>query len=162
MVAEGRNWARQKNGGAGAALNPDWASYADGRVLSGTEAFKLGFVDQLGSFDDAVERARRIAGISSATVVQYQQRYDLWICFICSARPTREFLRVDLGLDAPKLRAGMLYFLSPRSCIKEPLRNHIYNLTWSFAGWRRCSLVAAPGYVPRSRLASRQNPGVIL
>jgi hypothetical protein len=37
------------------------------------------------------------------------------------------------------------------------------NLTGSFGGWRRCSLVADPcGYAPRLRLASRQNPCVML
>jgi protease-4 len=113
VVAEGRKWAQQKNGTAGAALSPDWANYADGRVLSGTEAFKLGFVDQLGSFEDAVERAKKIAGVSSANVVQYQQRYDLSDLFRLFGKADSKVLRVDLGLDAPKLRAGLLYFLSP-------------------------------------------------
>jgi hypothetical protein len=30
---------------------------------------------------------------------------------------------------------------------------------WSFDRWLRCSLVTDPGYAPRSRLASGQNPG---
>jgi len=113
VVAEGRKWAQQKNGGAGAALNSDWVSYADGRVLSGTEAYKLGFVDQLGTFEDAVERAKKIAGIPSANVVQYQQRYDLSDLFRLFGKTDSRVLRVDLGLEAPKLRAGLLYFLSP-------------------------------------------------
>jgi protease-4 len=113
VVAEGRRWARQKNGGAGAALSPDWTSYADGRVLSGTQAYKLGFVDQLGTFDDAVEYAKKIAGISSAIVVQYQQRYDLSDLFRLFGQTDSKVLKVELGPDAPKLRAGQLYFLSP-------------------------------------------------
>jgi hypothetical protein len=41
--------------------------------------------------------------------------------------------------------------------------NNIYNLIGSFGGWPRCSLVTDPcGYAPRSRLAGRQNPRVIL
>ena len=48
-----------------AALSPTIGpDYADGRVLSGTEAQKLGFVDEVGNFEDAVESAKRIAGIS--------------------------------------------------------------------------------------------------
>ena len=113
VVAEGRKWARQKNGGAGGALSADWTSYADGRVLSGTQAYKLGFIDQLGTFDDAVAHAKKIAGISAATVVQYQQRYDLSDFFRLFGRADTKVLKVDLGLDAPKLRAGQLYFLSP-------------------------------------------------
>ena len=113
VVAEGRRWARQKNGGAGGALSADWTSYADGRVLSGAQAYKLGFVNQLGTFDDAVEHAKKIAGISAATLVQYQQRYDLSDLFRLFGRTDTKVLRVDLGLDAPKLRVGQLYFLSP-------------------------------------------------
>ena len=46
-------------------------------MLSGTEAFNLGFVDELGNFQDAVKRAKLIAGIGNANLIQYQQRYDL-------------------------------------------------------------------------------------
>jgi protease-4 len=113
VVAEGRNWAGQKNGGTGAALSPDWANYADGRVLSGTEAYKLGFVDQLGTFEDAVEHAKKIAGVSSANVVQYQQRFDLSDLLRLFGKADTKVIKVDLGLDAPRLRAGQLYFLSP-------------------------------------------------
>jgi hypothetical protein len=42
------------------------------------------------------------------------------------------------------------------------MQNNLNNLTGSLGGWRRCSLVTDPGYAPRARLASRQNPGVIL
>src|SRR2546426_5724766 len=83
VVAKGRQEAHQKNKenkdkkDQGRALSPDWADYADGRVLSGTKAFELGFVDQLGNFEDAVKRAKRIAAISDANLVEYQQRYDI-------------------------------------------------------------------------------------
>jgi hypothetical protein len=43
------------------------------------------------------------------------------------------------------------------------MQNNLDNLTGYFGGWRRCSLLTDPcGYARRSRLASRQNPGVIL
>ena len=54
---------RQEQERKGRELAEDWADYADGRMLSGTEAFKLGFVDELGNFEDAVKRAKSIAGI---------------------------------------------------------------------------------------------------
>jgi protease-4 len=116
VVAEGREWARQKNRAAGVALSPDWADYADGRVLSGSEAFKLGFVDQLGTFDDAVEHAKQIAGISTANVVQYQQRYEFADFLRMFGKEDSRALKVELGPDLPKLRAGQLYFLCPLSC----------------------------------------------
>jgi protease-4 len=36
---------------------------ADGRIFTGEEAKKLGLVDELGNYEDAVERAGRLAGI---------------------------------------------------------------------------------------------------
>ena len=37
---------------------------ADGRILSGARSKELGLVDQLGNFEDAVDLAKRLAGIS--------------------------------------------------------------------------------------------------
>src|SRR5690242_19235561 len=107
VVQEGRTQAYDKNKDAkdkGHALSDDWQNYADGRVLSGSEALKLGFVDQLGSFDDAVDRAKSIAGISRANLVQYQQRFDLADMFrIFGKSDASSSIKVDLGMDAPKL-----------------------------------------------------------
>ena len=113
VVASGRKRAQEKNKDKGRALTEDWADYADGRILSGTEAFKLGFVDELGTFDDAVKRAKTIAGIHKANLVEYQQRYDLSDFFRLFGQTDSKVVKVDLGLDAPKLQAGQLYFLSP-------------------------------------------------
>ena len=106
--------------------------YADGRILSGTEAYRLGFVDELGTFDDSVKRARSIAGIHNANLVQYQQRYDLSDFFKMFGQTDSKMVKVDLGLDVFKLA----YFLSPISSalsvksvtiITHPLVQH--NLT---------------------------------
>jgi protease-4 len=108
VVADGR-----KN-----ALAENWASFADGRVLSGTEAKKLGFVDQLGNFDDAVTQAKKFGNISGeANLIQYQQRYDIGDFFRMFGETKSEsrVLKVDVGLDMPKLMNGQLYFLSPLS-----------------------------------------------
>ncbi len=113
VVAEGRGFARSKNKGKGRALSENWADYADGRILSGTEAYKLGFVDELGAFDDAVKRARTIAGISNANLVEYQQRFDLSDIFRLFGQTEGKGVKVDLGLEMPRLQAGQLYFLSP-------------------------------------------------
>ncbi len=113
VVAEGRKFARDQNKAGGRALSEDWADYADGRILSGTEAFKLGFVDELGSFDDAVNRAKTVAGIRDANLVEYQQRYDLSDLFRLFGQTEARAVKLDLGMETPKLQAGRLYFLSP-------------------------------------------------
>lgn len=114
VVKEGRQQAHERNKDKGRALVDDWTSYADGRVLSGTEAYKLGFVDQLGNFKDAVDRAKAIGGISgAANLIEYQQRYDLSDIFRLFGQTESRVVKVDLGMEAPKLQAGQLYFLSP-------------------------------------------------
>jgi len=112
-VAEGREFANSRNGKQGVTLSSDWEDYADGRVLTGSEAFKLGFVDELGDFEAAVKRAKEIAGIGDADLVQFKQRLDLADLFSLFGKSDAPVLKVDLGLEMPKLEAGRLYFLSP-------------------------------------------------
>ena len=113
VVEGGRKWAQTRNKDKGRTLTDDWKDYADGRILSGTEAFKLGFVDELGTFDDAVKRAKNIAAIREANLIEYQQRFDLSDFLRLFGQTDSKAVKVDLGLDAPKLQAGHLYFLSP-------------------------------------------------
>ena len=53
--------------------------YCDGRVFSGTEAKKIGFVDETGYLEDAVQAARDRAGLNSSEtrVVTYHRRVSL-------------------------------------------------------------------------------------
>ncbi len=43
--------------------------YADGRVLTGEKAFQLGFVDQLGNYEDAVQLTADLAGMKGEPTV---------------------------------------------------------------------------------------------
>ena len=113
VVAEGRKAAHDENDDS-KALADNWAEFADGRLLSGKEAFDLGFVDQLGSFDDAVAKAKELGGIEdTANVVEYRQRNELAELFGLFGKSEGRAIKVDLGLDLPRLRAGQMYFLSP-------------------------------------------------
>lgn len=85
---------------------------ADGRILSGPQALNLRFVDQLGYFEDALEKAKDLAGIKQAKVI----RYDTPVSF---ARLLRLFGRapetkVDIGVlpQSFRLQPGKAYFLS--------------------------------------------------
>jgi ClpP class serine protease len=69
-------------------------------------------VDELGNFDDAVTRAKHIANLSDADIVHYQRYYDFSDLFRLFGKSEARVLKVDLGLEPPKLKAGMLYFLS--------------------------------------------------
>jgi ClpP class serine protease len=83
-------------------------------VLSGTQAFKYGFVDELGNFDDAVKTTKKIAGIHNANLIEYRERYDISeFLRLFGQSDSAHNIKLDLGVEMPKLQAGQLYFLSP-------------------------------------------------
>ncbi len=112
VVADGRGAAHELNKHEGKALADDWQNYADGRVLSGKQALEIGLVDELGDFDDSVDRAMDIANIKSANLVEYRERYDLsnFLSMFGQSSQAHD-IKLDLGADIPKLRAGLPYFL---------------------------------------------------
>ncbi len=118
VVRAGREQASSKNAGKGRKLVDDWEKYADGRILTGKAARDLGFVDQLGNFQTAVDTAREIAGISGkARLVRYEEPFSLGrlLGFGATSRASAKgnTLKIDLGVELPKIQAGRMYFLSP-------------------------------------------------
>jgi protease-4 len=114
VVCVGRSQAHKQNQKEGKALVAEWETYADGRVLSGSEALKYGFVDELGDFDKAVERTKNITHISNANLIEYRERYDISeFLRLFGQSDSAHNIKLDLGVEMPKLRAGCLYFLSP-------------------------------------------------
>jgi protease-4 len=114
VVKNGRDWAHTKNGAEGRPLVENWEDVADGRVLTGSNALKLGFVDELGDFNTAVKRAETLAGIPSASLVEYHIPIDLSsVLSHVLGKTEAPTLKVDLGFDLPKLQAGYLYFMTP-------------------------------------------------
>jgi protease-4 len=115
-VAEGRQRAAQMNrdaGTPGRLLDTAWTNYADGRVLSGKQAWELGFVDELGDLQTALQRATKLAGIPDASLVEYRPVFDLSTLLPLLIRSDVGRVKVDFGLELPKLRPGYLYFLAP-------------------------------------------------
>ncbi len=51
---------------------------ADGRIYTGKTAVENGLVDEIGYFDDAVERAKKEASLEKAKVVKYQEKISLF------------------------------------------------------------------------------------
>jgi protease-4 len=112
VVAEGRGAAHDLNKKEGKALVENWEEYADGRVFSGKQALDLGFVDELGDFDDAVDRTFKIAGIDNANLVEYRERYDISNFLSLFGQTSQSHdIKLNLGAEVPKLRAGLMYFL---------------------------------------------------
>lgn len=117
VVEEGRKAAHDRNQnnaeGKGRALADDWKNFADGRVLSGKRAAELGFVDEVGNFDKAVKRAKELAHIKNANLVEYKLRYELSDFFRMFGRTEAPAIKLDLGMPGAKVAPGHLYFLLP-------------------------------------------------
>jgi protease-4 len=118
VVKTGREHAAQVNEGKGKTLVDDWQDYADGRVLSGKQALNFGFVDELGDFDAARKRAESLAKISSASLVQYRLPADFGsMLFRLLGKTEMPALKLDLGVELPRLEAGRMYFLAPMTVL---------------------------------------------
>jgi protease-4 len=116
VVAEGRdtaNKANQSNKDKGRKLKDDWTEIADGRVLSGKEAYEQGLVDEIGNWETAVKRTEKLAKIENANLIQYQQQFSLSSLFRLFGKSDAGKVRIDIGIDVPRLKAGYMYFLSP-------------------------------------------------
>ena len=112
VVQDGRNLA-DREGEEGRSLSKDWEAFADGRILSGTTALEQGFIDELGDFDTGIERAIEIVGLSEANVIRYQQPMNFSMMFPFLGKNETKQIKIDWGVEIPKLKAGRLYFLSP-------------------------------------------------
>jgi protease IV len=116
VIAEGRASSAKMNAGlseSGRRLDDNWERLADGRILSGKEAERYGFVDELGNFDVAIARARKLANISDANVVEYQPVFSLGDLFGILGSSEARTVKIDVGLDTLRLQTGHLYFLCP-------------------------------------------------
>lgn len=92
------------------------APFADGRVLSGADAFELHLVDELGDFDNAVETARRLAKMPDAPVCSYSLQRD-WMTRLMGMAISRmpvEVKGLDRVLPGVELQPGMRYYLLPQ------------------------------------------------
>lgn len=117
VVREGRN-QEARQGKEFKALAADWETYADGRVLMGDEAYRLGFVDELGGMKDAIEAAKRLADIKSANLIRYDAPVN-WMGLLNFLSETRTD-KIQLQLDGfnkngttAEMKPGKIYFLPP-------------------------------------------------
>ena len=99
-------------------LVENWKEYADGRILTGKEAYEYGMVDKLGNFDDAVKFTEQYLGIKegNARLVRNEPPLSLGNLFSLFGQvketTTPTTIKVDIGLDMPQLRPGVPYYLS--------------------------------------------------
>ena len=86
---------------------------ADGRILSGTDAYAAKLVDELGYIEDAYEKARTLAKAPGAEVVRYVRTYsfDRFLRLFSESASAK----VEIGLPGKKyaLEPGRVYLLPP-------------------------------------------------
>ena len=70
-------------------------------------------MDELGDLDTATDRALTLAGHADADLIQYREPMNLASLFRLFGKSETKEIKIDLGVDLPKLKAGRLYFLSP-------------------------------------------------
>lgn len=113
VVRDGRAFANDRNQDLGRALRDDWEDYADGRILSGTQAFDVGFVDELGDLETAVQRALTLADIPNANLIGYRRPFELGNLLRIFGETESRAVHIDLGIDALPIQVGRLYYLLP-------------------------------------------------
>jgi len=90
---------------------------ADGRILSGQDAFENGLVDQTGYIEDAYDRARELGESPNARVVRFTGDISLFQALgLMESRLRPRPDQIELKLPdpfTPRLKPGMLYLLPP-------------------------------------------------
>ncbi|MBI5683982.1 MAG: signal peptide peptidase SppA [Verrucomicrobia bacterium] len=89
------------------------AGLADGRVLSGEEALKHKFVDQLGYFEDAVAKAKSLAKIETAKLVKYEALWSMrkLLSLFAESRWPLKLPGLAAGQADFRLENGRFYYL---------------------------------------------------
>lgn len=85
---------------------------ADGRILSGTDAFASKLVDQLGYIEDAFDKAAELGNAPNAQIVRYERAYsfDKFFRMFGESRASAK-LEIDLLPKAARLEPGRVYLL---------------------------------------------------
>ena len=83
----------------------DWDMLTDGRVVTGKDAAKYGLIDQVGDLSDAIAKAKSLAGISKAQIVEYTH-LDEHKGSIYAASNVPQFNMVNINVDPSALVLG--------------------------------------------------------
>lgn len=113
IVFTGRMQANIDNLGRGQKMGSNWTNFVDGRIFSGVDAFKNGFVDELGDFETARDRAKKMTGIATANMIRYEEPFNLASYFRWFLKSYTGNIKVELSAGQPRLKSGRIYLLPP-------------------------------------------------
>jgi protease-4 len=86
---------------------------ADGRIMSGTDAFAAKLVDQLGYVEDAYDKARALAAEPDASVVRYIRTYRFDRLLRLFGESKASTLQINFPGRKYALEPGRIYLLPP-------------------------------------------------
>jgi protease-4 len=87
-------------------------SIADGRILSGKDAFNSKLIDGLGQLEDAFAKAKQLGNAPQATVVKYGPPFSLSRFFRAFGQTGASKIELELPKQLiPQLESGRAYFL---------------------------------------------------
>ncbi len=86
---------------------------ADGRIYSATQALELGLIDEIGSLDASLRRARELAGLSTASVVTYHRPREYTNNYYTRATHRRDAILDLWPGELPIQGPAFLYLWAP-------------------------------------------------
>jgi protease IV len=86
---------------------------ADGRIMSGTDAFAAKLVNQLGYVEDAFAKAGELGGAPGARIVRYKRPLTLGNLLRMFGDTKAPSIKVDILNGIPRLEPGRVYLLPP-------------------------------------------------
>jgi len=87
---------------------------ADGRVVSGKDAFAAKLVNQLGDVEDAYAKAMELGNAPGSKIVRYESGFDFGRLSQLLGRTARHTTKLEVSVAevlTPKLEMGKLYYL---------------------------------------------------
>ncbi len=84
---------------------------ADGRVLSGEDAYRDKLVDGLGYIEDAYNKAKELSGAKNASIVNYKAQFSFSRFFHLLSESTVPQIRIELPQGFRALEPGRLYLI---------------------------------------------------
>ena len=93
------------------------APFGDGRVLSGYDALQMGLVDQLGYFEDAIDKAKELAEAPGAAIIRFSSTPSFMDMLLSMKAPAALKLQGLLPTRNFTPEPGKFYFLAAENCL---------------------------------------------
>ncbi len=104
-------------GRPGAFTRQELRKIADGRIYSADQALKLKLIDRIGYMEDAVEMAKKKAGIKEARIVTYAQpsayKNNIYSALFSRTPETVNLLNIDAGVFSKTFGLDFMYLWMP-------------------------------------------------